>query len=130
MRTGERYLVDTNIIIDYFRGDSRLASRFTNHTILIPSIVVGELFYGANLSAKRRLRVIEVSNFIQNHIVVDVNAETSEFYGSLKAELKQAGTPIPENDVWIAALSKQHSLILATKDNHFTKAKSIKVIFW
>ncbi|MEQ8581741.1 MAG: type II toxin-antitoxin system VapC family toxin [Marinoscillum sp.] len=129
-KTGKGYLIDTNIIIDFFRNDAGLLNRLLNTEIYIPSIVVGELIYGANLTVQRETRLREILQFIDHYRVLSVDATTSRFYGEIKAQLKQSGSPIPENDIWIAALSKQHSLILATRDRHFEKAKSIEVEYW
>ncbi len=96
----------------------------------VPVIVVGELLYGANLAQLKEQRTKQVEELIKQVNVVQVDEETSEFYAKIKADLKHRGTPIPENDIWIAALSEQHSLILVTKDSHFKKILSVEVNFW
>ena len=62
--------------------------------------------------------------------VIYIDEDTARYYGQIKAQLKRSGTPIPENDVWISALSIQHALIVATRDHHFDKPKGIKVAYW
>ena len=52
------------------------------------------------------------------------------FHSSIRTELKKAGTPIPSNDVWIAALCRQHSLPLVSRDRHFDCVAGIKRVEW
>ena len=56
--------------------------------------------------------------------------ETARRYGEVKAELRAAGTPIPENDIWIAALALEHSLTLVTRDAHFAVVAGITAVPW
>ena len=129
-KTGKAYLVDTNVIIDFFRNDETLRSKFFDAEIAIPAIVIGELVYGAHLSSQSGKRLKEILDFSDNYPVLGVDTTTAQFNGEIKAQLKKSGAPIPENDIWIAALSQQHSLILATRDRHFEKAKAIRVAYW
>jgi tRNA(fMet)-specific endonuclease VapC len=55
---------------------------------------------------------------------------TSMLYGEIKTELKKKGKPIPENDIWIAALAKEHDLVLVTRDKHFEEIEDLKVEKW
>ena len=55
---------------------------------------------------------------------------TAEVYGQIKAELAQAGTPIPDNDLWIAALAREYQLPLATKDRHFALVPGLSTLAW
>ncbi|MFW5761645.1 MAG: type II toxin-antitoxin system VapC family toxin [Cyclobacteriaceae bacterium] len=130
MKTGKAYLIDTNIIIDFFAKDISLVDKLTSENIKLPAVVVGELFYGAMSSTRKMQRVEQIDRFIDNFEIVSIDEFTSKYYGEIKASLKKAGTPIPENDIWIAALSIQHNLVLATRDNHFQKTYQIEVEFW
>ena len=130
MTTGESVLLDTNVVIDFFRGDAIVADKLLSHKIFLPSIVLGELYYGATLSSNRDLRFEQISLFANQCGIMAIDDITALHYGEMKAELKRKGTPIPENDIWIAALSKQHSLILATRDIHFKYTHSANVQFW
>jgi len=130
MKTGKAYLIDTNIIIDFFAKDISLVDKLTSENIKLPAVVVGELFYGAMSSSRKIQRVEQIEKFIENFEIVTVDEFTSKYYGEIKASLKKAGTPIPENDIWIASLAKQHDLVLATRDNHFLKTYQIEVDYW
>jgi tRNA(fMet)-specific endonuclease VapC len=55
---------------------------------------------------------------------------TPELYGRISAQLAQAGTPIPQNDIWIAALALQSDLPLATRDAHFSHVTGLQLLHW
>ena len=55
---------------------------------------------------------------------------TAEHYGRIRAQLAQAGTPIPENDIWIAALALEHQLPLSARDVHFDRVTGLQVLKW
>ncbi len=62
--------------------------------------------------------------------VLSVDAETARHYAAIRRELKDAGTPIPENDLWIAALVRQHGLPLLSNDAHFDHVKDLTRVGW
>jgi tRNA(fMet)-specific endonuclease VapC len=121
-----RYLLDTNIIIDLFNGDDAVIKKISNaNEVFVPNIAIGELYYGSYGSKKAKSNLKRIEEFILSSAVINTSIETARVYGYIKNELKKKGTPIPENDIWIAALAKQHSLKLLTRDKHF---KSIDCI--
>jgi predicted nucleic acid-binding protein len=63
-------------------------------------------------------------------IVLEVNEETAIWYAELRGRLKEAGTPIPANDAWIAALCQQHGLPILSRDQHFDLIKGLDRIAW
>lgn len=73
MQTGRGHLLDTNIVIDFFRGDLKVVDRITTLNIAIPSVVVGELLYGASLAKKKNIRIQQVVEFISRVRVLDVD---------------------------------------------------------
>ena len=58
------------------------------------------------------------------------SCETAMYYGEIMANLFKKGKPIPTNDVWIAAIAKQHKLTIITKDKHFKEIEGITVKYW
>ena len=62
--------------------------------------------------------------------VLPCDRATAARYGELKAALRAQGTPIPENDLWIAALARQHALTLVTRDAHFAGVRGLVVERW
>ena len=100
-----RILLDTNIVIAIFVRDAAVLDQLqTAQEVFVPSIVLGELYYGALNSTRSAQNIARLEAFRAASAVVDCNAETSVYYGDLKFALKQNGTPIPENDIWIAAI--------------------------
>jgi predicted nucleic acid-binding protein len=62
--------------------------------------------------------------------VLSVDEQTSSHYAQVRSELKKAGKPIPSNDLWIAALARQHRLPLMSQDTHFDAVQGLKRIGW
>jgi tRNA(fMet)-specific endonuclease VapC len=109
--------LDTRRLSDFFRGDEALAHRWEAcDEVWIPLIVLGEIkagFYGG--TEQRRNEIL--FNKLLTKPTVGVllpTRETAERYARLFVQLKRAGTPIPDNDFWIAALALQHQLALIT----------------
>ncbi len=128
---GKKYLLDTNIIIEFLQGRDDLKDKFTSTlTISIPHIVTGELYYGAELSNNPVKNLKKIKNFLKSFEVVVSDDTTSKYYAKIKKQLKIKGTPIPENDIWIAALARQYDLILVSNDQHYNLIDSIKIEFW
>ncbi|MBC7391451.1 MAG: type II toxin-antitoxin system VapC family toxin [Opitutaceae bacterium] len=129
---GNRYLLDSNIIIAFFSNELIVLKKFEQElfNLLIPAISIGELCFGAYNSIKKEenLRIIE--NFTSALSILEVDSSTAKIYGSIKSVLKQNGTPIPENDIWIAALASQHKLTLVTRDNHFRLIPDLTIKDW
>lgn len=108
-------LLDTSVVIPYFKGDPTLRASFlASPTVYLPLTVLGELHCGANLSQNLAKHMAQIQNFLLAVVVLSPGAATAEHYGRIRAQLAQVGTPIPENDIWIAALALEHQLTLAT----------------
>lgn len=127
MMDGSKYFVDTNIIIDLFRGKSEVVDFIKENTDFSVSVIVlGELVFGAENSSQFEKHVAQINSFIDNcSSIVNVDLETSIIYGKIKSELKKSGKPIPENDIWIAALAIQYDRFLVTNDAHFNYIKQL-----
>lgn len=128
---GNRYILDTNIIVAWLNGDDQIAIQVDKaESVSISPIVAGELFYGAYNSTQVKKNFNKIQALLDNYLIVTCDVETALHYGRIKSELKKAGTPIPENDIWIAALAAQHKLILVTRDGHFKQVKQLKLKKW
>jgi tRNA(fMet)-specific endonuclease VapC len=126
-----KYLLDTNIVIAVFSGDTLLQRRVANAPEAFVSIVtLGELFYGAYHSQRIDTNVARIEQLEAGITILDCDSETSRHYGMVKAELRKRGKPIPENDIWIAALASQHELTLVTRDPHFVEVKDVPRESW
>ena len=86
---------------------------------LLPVPVIGELRYGALNSRRSAENLAEVERFVNRCRALDITATTAETYARLRLGLKEKGKPIPENDLWIAALCVEHQVKLAAVDGHF-----------
>jgi tRNA(fMet)-specific endonuclease VapC len=125
-----RVALDTNRLTDLFQGDAALADLLgTCEEVWIPLMALAEIkagFTGGSQQSHNEivLRLFMVKPTVQ---VLLPNQETAEQYARLFVQLKRAGTPIPDNDLWIAALALQHDLRLITRDRHFTRIPQLLV---
>lgn len=124
--TGNNCLLDTSVILHVFKQDKVIAARLdTFEEIYVTPVVVGELSYGAYASADPARHIKQIENFLLNCKTAFIDNTTSDIYGKIKAALKRKGKPIPENDIWIAAVAIQHNLPLYTTDKHFAEIESL-----
>ena len=126
---GDR-LLDTNIVIALFFGDLKVREEIMEFNIYVPSIVIGELRYGAEKSTRRISNQVQIDSLVNEVHILPVTANTAGHYGIIKNSLKKRGQPIPENDVWIAALSRELDMVLVTRDNHFSHIDDIQIEVW
>ena len=125
------YLLDTNIVIALFSGEENVIKEINNaKQIFLPFIVIGELFYGALNSTNIESNINNLNEFCRNLEVVTCDFDTCLLYGKIKKQLKDNGTPIPENDIWIASIASQHKLPLVTRDIHFKYITNIDLFKW
>ncbi len=126
-----KFLLDTNIIIALFAKDPRIHNRIANaQEVFVPCIAIGELYFGAYKSTKVQENIIRIDEFALNNAVLSCNTETAKRYGDIKNHLKDKGQPVPENDIWIAAIAQQYGLTLVTKDPHFNAIENLKIEAW
>jgi len=124
-------ILDTNALSAVVEGDPVLAPLLRKATqIAIPVIVLGEYRYGISHSRNRRQYEEWLTEYLRNFRILEVEERTTIPYGAVRSELKKAGTPIPSNDVWIAALSRQHALPLLSRDRHFDLVPGIQRVNW
>ncbi|BAY23886.1 PilT protein domain protein [Calothrix sp. NIES-2100] len=126
-----RYLLDTNIIIAIFASEIAVKNMLAQaDEVFIPSVAVGELCYGARKSGRSKENLERIDEFIANSTVLGCDVETARYYGEVKNKLRLKGRPLPENDIWIAALTLQHNLTLVTRDAHFQEVENLHAITW
>jgi tRNA(fMet)-specific endonuclease VapC len=120
MPVSGRVLLDTNIVIALFAGEAAvLAGVQRAEALYVAAVALGELFFGARKSARASANVQRIAEFAASVAVLPCDSDAAALYGELKAELRSMGTPIPENDLWIAAVARQHELTRITRDAHF-----------
>jgi tRNA(fMet)-specific endonuclease VapC len=126
-----RYLLDTNIIIALFADEAAVKNRLAQaDEVFIPSITVGELYYGARKSGRSKENLERIDEFVANSAVIECDAQTARYYGEVKHKLRLKGRPLPENDIWIAAVALQYTLILVTRDAHFNEIENLQTVTW
>ncbi|HEY9872823.1 MAG TPA: type II toxin-antitoxin system VapC family toxin [Candidatus Obscuribacterales bacterium] len=126
-----RYLLDTNIIIALFADEAVVKNNLAQtDEVFIPSIAIGELCYGARKSGRPEENLARVNELVANSTVIGCDAETARQYGEVKNKLRLRGRPLPENDIWIAALALQHGLTLVTRDAHFQEVENLQTVAW
>lgn len=119
-----RVALDTNRLTDLFQGDSELAERLgACEEVWIPLIVLAEIKAGFYGGTQQHRNETLLRRFLAKPTVSVLlpSRETAEHYARLFVQLKRAGTPVPDNDLWIAALALEHELMLITRDQHFQK---------
>ena len=131
MSMSGRLLLDTNIVIALFADEAIVKDNLAQASeVFIPSIVIGELCYGAKKSGRIRANLARVDELVAGSTILVCDAETARQYGEVKNKLRLKGRPLPENDVWIASLALQHTLILATRDAHFQEVENLQTVVW
>lgn len=126
-----RVALDTNRLCDLFLGDAPLAEQLgACDEVWIPLIVVGEIkagFYGGTQQARNEAALRRLLATATVRILIPAR-ETADYYARLFVQLKRAGTPIPDNDLWIAAMTLEHDLALITRDRHFDRIPQLLCI--
>lgn len=126
-----KVLLDTNIVIAHIDGEKAVNDRVKQISeSFISTVVMGELFYGAMKSQKTSSNIFRLEKVVEEFCILPCDITTAKVYGLVKNEMKTKGNPIPENDLWIAAIARQHGLILATRDVHFSKVPELQVEKW
>jgi tRNA(fMet)-specific endonuclease VapC len=87
----------------------------------LPATVVGELYFGAQKSLQPATNLQKVDDLVARSVMLPCDLDTARIYGQIKQQLSSQGTPIPDNDIWIAAVARQHSLRLLARDRHFQR---------
>ncbi len=98
--------------------------------VAIPVVVLGEFRFGVLQSNRRRAYELWLEESLPLYRTLAVTEETAEFYAQIRLELNQAGKPIPANDAWIAALSREHRLPVLSRDRHFDLVKGLRRVAW
>ena len=124
--TGDlRFAVDTSFVIALIKGavtSTRLLSE-----VGFPFAVIGELRFGALGGRDPERKLARIDDLIGRSNTLAADGETARVYAEVRLRLKRAGTPIPENDIWIAAVCLQHGLTLLTLDRHFERIEGLEL---
>lgn len=125
-----KYLLDTDVIVDHFRGAKRLAESIVAEGVGISLITYGELLYGAEKSDQPEKTRDTVSDFVQDLEVnlLSLNKEIMQVYAGLKADLEKKGQRLDEFDLLIASTAKVNNLTLVTRNlKHYQRVPNLDV---
>ncbi len=117
-----RVLIDTNIYSEALRGNDHVIPKLQSCEIIaISPIVIGELLSGFKGGNKYQKNLDELNKFLDSPRVriIPVTFTTADFYSEIFTKLKKAATPIPTNDIWIAACALENGLKIFTLDKHY-----------
>ncbi len=120
--------IDTNIYTAFKKNSSDVVEAFRNFDLIgLDCAVLAELYAGFDLGRKSNQNRGELADFINSKRVVlySHDMETAEFFSYIYRQLRSKGSPIPTNDIWIAATSMQHGLALYTFDRHFAAIEGL-----
>ena len=124
-------IVDTNALSAAADDDPGAVAVLAGaEQMVIPVIVLGEYRHGIAQSRNRASYEDWLAGLLHDCMVLDVQEPTTHYYAEISLELKRKGKPIPTNDIWIAALCRQHSLPLLSRDRHFDLVARTKRIAW
>lgn len=125
-------ILDTNAVSDFADANQGLLDQLTQSAedIHLPVIVLGEYRYGIKSSRLRTARESWLDELESSAIVLTVTSETGRIYADIRHELRTSGRPIPENDIWIAALARQYGLQVLSNDAHFDHVSGVERISW
>lgn len=128
------YCLDTDILIEYFRGNESIKNRIKNlreeDSIGLTWLSVYEFFKGIFASGKMEEESF-LSTLVNSVFLMDESYESSRIGGQIYAELKKSGTLINDADILIASIVKQHNAILVTNnEGHFKRIAGLKIENW
>jgi predicted nucleic acid-binding protein len=124
-------VIDTNVYCDAMRGDPAAAKLLRRaEVILLPAIVFGELLAGFKEGTRESANREQLIAFAATERVqvAAITTETAEFYSLIVSRLHEKGTPIPTNDIWVAAITMERGAGLATRDSHFSKIDGLNLV--
>lgn len=123
-----KVMLDTSAYSAFLRGnaDIKHALQRADEIYLTP-VILGELYSGFKIGAQEKKNRETLQDFLASPrvSVIDIDEETSERYAVILCDLRAKGTPVPTNDLWIAASAMQNGLRLITTDSHYLKIPQV-----
>ena len=124
-------LLDTSAVIAHLRGRINIFALTTSaEPLFLPLVALGELYKGAEKSARSAQNRQLVEEFLQIAALLYPDSATAESYAKVAVALEAKGEIIPENDLWITAVALECDMPLATRDAHFQRVDGLTVIQW
>lgn len=123
-----KLLLDTSAYVGFKRNNVDLVEMIAGaELILFSAVVLGELLFGFRSGTRFKKNLAELKSFLENDAVeiVSIGKITADRYSRIATHLRRQGTPIPTNDIWIAAQTMEHGAELITTDRHFEKINGL-----
>src|SRR3990172_1394494 len=121
--------LDTNIVIRLLKNDKAVVNLLSRKSMIyLPIPVTAELLFAAKNSGRPKDNLKTYNEFIDPCRVLNITRKTADRYSTVRLQLKQKGRPIPENDVWIAAVCIENDLPIITPDTHFDNVEGLEVV--
>jgi len=117
-----RFCIDTSAYSQFKRGHPEVAELLNGASyVAMPSVVIGELWLGFLGGTRVRENELELGQFLEHRVVeeVPVDRDVARIYAEIVRDLKAKGTPLPTNDIWIAAVAARVGATVLTFDKHF-----------
>ncbi len=122
-------ILDTNALSAWADGDADVeASALLANQPVVPVVVLGEYLFGIRQSRYRTHYEDWLRRTLPLVQIAISDSATAESYATIRLELKRSGRPIPANDLWIAALARQHALPVLSRDTHFDAIRDLERI--
>jgi predicted nucleic acid-binding protein len=124
-------ILDTNALSAFIHGDPQaIAVAAETNELAIPVIVAGEFTFGIQQSRHQAAYEQSLQRMLDHCAILPIEIETTRHYAAIRLELKQSGKPIPVNDAWIAALSRQYAMPVMSRDRHFDLVSGLRRRSW
>lgn len=128
-----RYCLDTSAYSNFKRGDPQVVPLIdAAEWVGISSIALGELWLGFLLGDRLARNQAELNEFLSSPVVEEllIDQQVGRIYAEIVASLQRAGTPVPSNDIWIAAAAVRAGVPLLTYDTHFEAIQQVRSIIF
>lgn len=124
-------ILDTNALSAFADENPAILSVLAKaEQLAIPVVVLGEYRYGIAQSRNKAAYSTWLDNLLADCMVLEIGEKTTLHYADIHLDLRRAGRPIPTNDLWIAALCRQHKLPLLSRDRHFDFVPGNRRLEW
>ena len=124
-------ILDTNALSAVADEDPEIETALREAEFLaLPVIALGEYRYGIIQSRYREEYEAWLNGLVAECRLIEITEPTTKFYAGVQNELRDAGKPIPTNDIWIAALCRQYKLPLLSRDHHFDFVRGLRRLNW
>ena len=123
------FLLDTNALSAWTEGLPVVEAPLrTADRVVVPSVVLGEYYFGIRQSRHRRRYEDWLRRYLPLAEVATITSATADAYAAIRLQLKRVGNPIPSNDAWVAALARQHALDVLSNDRRFDLVDGVRRI--